>query len=246
MSLDSFIPEERPATLNGKAVMCKPLTLRQYIRLAALADRIKGDISKTREQLAVEAASGNLPGMIVNVVSSLVGQIDLDDADASLKGNALLVCRELGAIVGVTAEDVADADLNELYDTAVAMWEVNKAGPFGKKMGATIATFQPMITVMAEAMAAGFQLEFMKGLRPGGTDDGGMIGLSSPSLETFNGPRDTFLTGYPAGESLSLQQAPLITDESEMPLTKQPEAEPEPEPTAESPDPAASDRPQAE
>lgn len=214
MSLESFLPEEKPATLNGKPVNCKPVTLRQTIRVAALADRIKDDINKSRAELAVEAASGNLPNLVVDVVSSLVGQIDLDDPNPELKGNALIVCRELGALVGVSPDDVADASLDELHDTALKMWEVNKAGPFGRKMVDTIATFTPMIAVMAEAMAAGFSLEFTKALRPGGIPDGGMTGLSSHLPGTSDGPTDTFLMDYPSDESSSLSQVADTTEES--------------------------------
>lgn len=227
MSLDSYLPRSVKFQMGGKEYEAQPLSVRQTARLAALADRLKGDIGFTREGLAASLLTPDgIASLVKSVFKSAVGGVDLDSPpDAPLTGNAKLICQELGALFGLTAEQMADVNIDDVYEAAKAMWEVNKTGPFATKLTTITETFLPMMTVAREAVAAGFQMEFMTALRRGGITDGGMIGSSSPLSGSLNGPNDTFWTNYPSEESLSLPLASDSTPPSETPHTPEPAGE---------------------
>lgn len=216
-------------TLNGKETTIKKLTLREVMRLAALADKVRGDLKLTRADLAdMKISAEGLSSLISKLIQKCVGEVDFDTDTLELQGTALLLCRELGRLVGVSADDVADATMDEIVEVVTAFWEANSSGPFGQKAKvklrelkaktkAIIGDFEGQLRGVGDLMTLVLRRELMQVLQRGGTEDGGTTTSSSPSSETSDGQTPTSSMDSTPNESSSSSPASDTSDDTSLP-----------------------------
>lgn len=204
-----------PTLINGKTAVIKAVTLKQLFRLMALVDKVRSDLGISADQLkAIKLNKEGVKDFISKIVEVCVGTIDFDKEDTALTGTAALVCRELGALVGISADDVADATLDELTGVVDKFWEANAAGPFGAKVRSIIAKLAPTMILAKEVVMMGFQKELIRVLPNGGMNNGGATGYSSPLQTSSDGPNRTSPTTLPPEASLTGSEASATTPES--------------------------------
>lgn len=204
-------------TLGNEKVTPKAVTLRQLFRLLALTDKVKDDLGLTQEDFkSVVPDAKGLAALIGHVVEVCVGQVDFSKPETELSPTAQLVLTELGRLVGVSADTVADAPIDELYAVTEAFWEANASGPLGQRIRSTIEGLGPVIQLAKDVTMMGFQKELIKVSRVGGTSVGGMTGSSSPSSESSSGDMQPSTMTSPPEKSSSTTPVSAITEDSKL------------------------------
>jgi hypothetical protein len=162
----------------------------------------------TRADLEKTKLDGEgLAELVGSIVTTCVGQVDFSQEVTALSPTAKLVLGELGSLVGVTADQMADAPLDELHNAVLAFWGANANGPLGTKVRGIIAGLAPMVGLAQDVVMTGFQKEFIKVLHVGGTPTGGGTGSSPQSSKRPSGQSATFSTAAQHDPSLNLPPA---------------------------------------
>lgn len=213
MSLNSHTDPVQTLSLNGATVTIKKITPRQFLRLLDMVRKVRNDLGVSQKELEeTQLDKAGVTALISRLLKACLSAPLGDNGQPT--GAAFVALSTVADLLKVTVDDLLDADFDDLYLVAETYWEVNGNGPLGQKIRSIIAGLMPMIEMAKDTVMLGFHQELTKGLRVGGTDDGGMIGFSSPSTESFDGPKDTSSTSSHSPESSSSSSLSDITDGS--------------------------------
>lgn len=180
-----------PVTLaGGREIVPAELTVRQAMRLGKAIEGLRAELGVSRAHLAGGLVSPKgASQVLVKLLAGAVALVDLD-AEAWPKATADFL-REVGAIWGLSPDEVADLTLGDASELAAATWEANAQGPLGQRLGAMkagiTASFGPSLTTMVEAFTLRMTSALMGAPQLGGTVDGGTTPSSSPSPTPSDG-----------------------------------------------------------